>query len=356
MNRLSTHFDTSPPNNPLAGKLKGFDPEFESIVDFILRITHRIWEGKQVGLCRDYYSSTCPVYSLAGITIGSEEVLQNTLNILATFPDRTLNPDKVIWSGNDRGGFHSSHRLTSVMTHLGNNEFGMATGRQAVIQVIAHCVCLNNQVIEEWLVRDNYSLVSQLGLDPVEFAKEKAKTDEPRKEFQDWYNGEILRLKNSARKDRISPEDTQSKDPESVIQDHLHNIWNQRLVGDVRCAYDKDATLTGPSGRNLRGHNEIMAFYISMLATLSNLIFSPDHICILPDGNLDFDVSVRWTITGQHTGHGLYGQPCGGNILILGESHYRLSKSQIMQEWTVFDELAVLETIFRTHRLRGGSE
>ena len=38
------------------GALRGFDDEFTDIVDYILRITQRIWEGKQVGLCRDYYA------------------------------------------------------------------------------------------------------------------------------------------------------------------------------------------------------------------------------------------------------------------------------------------------------------
>ncbi len=52
--------------------MQGFDPEFKDIVDYILRITYRIWEGKQAGLCRDYYSEDCPVYTLAGYAEGAD--------------------------------------------------------------------------------------------------------------------------------------------------------------------------------------------------------------------------------------------------------------------------------------------
>ena len=85
------HFDSAP-GSTSSGAMKGFDPEFTDIVDYILRITYRIWEGKQVGLCRDYYSDDCPVYTLAGYGEGAETVTQNTLRTLGGFPDRTCMP------------------------------------------------------------------------------------------------------------------------------------------------------------------------------------------------------------------------------------------------------------------------
>ena len=172
--RLNNHFDSAPPANASKGTMKGFDPEFTEIVDYITRITYRIWEGKQVGLCYDYYSEDCPIYTLAGMSVGSEVVVQNTLKTLAAFPDRTLHADNIIWGGNDADGYHSSHLISTQMTNLGPSEFGAATGKHATIAVIAHCVVKDNRVIEEWLVRDNHSLVTQLGLDPDEVAQQWA--------------------------------------------------------------------------------------------------------------------------------------------------------------------------------------
>ena len=172
MDRLTHHYDASPPTSSSATNsgdkpaMRGFDPEFTDIVDYILRITYRIWEGKQVGLCYDYYSEDCPVYTLGGVFYGAEVVTQNTVNTLAAFPDRTLHAENIIWGGDDQRGFHSSHLIKSHMTNMGDSEFGPATGKEATIYVIAHCVVKENKVIEEWLVRDNLSLVEQLGFDP----------------------------------------------------------------------------------------------------------------------------------------------------------------------------------------------
>ena len=55
---MTSHFDSAP-DAARFGSLRGFNSEFTDIVDYILRITHRIWESKQAGLCRDYYSDDC---------------------------------------------------------------------------------------------------------------------------------------------------------------------------------------------------------------------------------------------------------------------------------------------------------
>ena len=59
MDRLQNHYDSAPSKTDAkASSMAGFDDEFTDIVDYILRITYRIWEGKQIGLCYDYYSVT----------------------------------------------------------------------------------------------------------------------------------------------------------------------------------------------------------------------------------------------------------------------------------------------------------
>ena len=56
---------------------------------------------------------------------------------------------------------------------------------------------------------------------------------------------------------------------------------------------------------------------------------------------------MRWTIAGNHGGPGLYGEPTGAPILILGESQYRIIDGLITEEWTIFDELSILVQIYR---------
>lgn len=342
MNRLANHYDSAPSQTAETGSMKGFDPEFTDMVDYILRITYRIWEGKQVGLCYDYYSEDCPVYTLAGVSVGAEEVTQNTIATMAAFPDRTLHAENIIIGGDDETGYHSSHLIRTHMTNKGDSDMGPATNKHAVIPVIAHCVCKDNMIVEEWLVRDNFSLAEQLGFDPLEVAMEKAIVPmSPR--LEDYFNSEFERLSKITR-ERISkaPEST-----EEFITTALNNIWNARMIGDVQKYYAQNAKFHGVNHRALNGHQEIMEFYLQFIGTLSDLNFSADYVTVQPRKDGAEDVCVRWTFSGKHTGTVLYGEPTGENIFVLGESHYVIKDGVITEEWNIFDELSVWVQIFR---------
>ena len=66
--------------------------------------------------------------------------------------------------------FLSSHRILSKATHQNHGAYGQATGKKIVYRVIADCACRNNQVYDEWLVRDQGAIVRQIGLDPKKYA------------------------------------------------------------------------------------------------------------------------------------------------------------------------------------------
>lgn len=344
------HHDSAPPADETSATItpamKGFDAEFKDIVDYILRITYRIWEGKQVGLCRDYYSADCPVYTIAGVTIGADEVTQNTLATLASFPDRTLNAVNIVWGGDDTSGFHSSHLISTHMTNLGDSEFGVATGKEATILVIAHCIVKDNKVIEEWLVRDNYFLAQQLGHDPHDVAKlwaSKPTSDR----LNNWRNQELQRLQDQVNFDRTPT----GNNSESLIRSSLQNIWNARMIGDVYQAYSEDAKFHSVAGRELQGPEKITSFYAQILGTLSELRFSVDYICKQANKTEGTDLAARWTLSGVHTGNALYGKPTGATVFILGESQYHIIDGKIVEEWTIFDELSVLSEIYRAREL-----
>ncbi len=318
----------------------GFDPEFVDIIDYILRITRRIWEGKQTHLCRDYYSDDCPIYTLAGMSVGAEEVTQNTDDTLKAFPDRVLHADAVICGGNDIDGFHTSHLIHTEMTNVGDSEFGPATGKFAAIKVIAHCIIKENRIIEEWLVRDNYSLVEQLGLDPHSVAKERAES-EPQERFKIWRENEIARVNSDARSD------------DSLIGSMLDSIWNSRRLTTVSERYASDAKLHASANREHSGLDDIQRFYAQLFEAFTDLRFSVDYVCDqafrlseedTPHGH---HVAARWTLVGQHTEPGAYGEPTHVPVLIMGESQYHIIDGLIQEEWTVFDELSIMVQIYR---------
>ncbi|MBN8431320.1 ester cyclase [Microbulbifer salipaludis] len=342
---MKDYFDNAPAKGP-EGNMRGFDAEFTDIVDYILRITYRIWEGKQVGLCHDYYSEDCPVYTLGGYVEGAEVVMQNTLKTLSGYPDRTLHADNIIWGGDDVTGYHSSHLICTNMTNLGPNEFGPATGKRVQIQVIAHCVCKDNKIVEEWLVRDNYSLAEQLGYEPLEVATQLAqKPLDPASTFAKWLTSEHQRVSASGRERTAYPSVTE--DRAGFIATALHNIWNARMLGDCNLVYAENARLHASARDDLEGVTSISRFYMEILGAMPDAKISADYSCVNSMNDADPHVAVRWVIAGHHTGNGRWGEATGAPLLILGESHYRFEGGKVVEEWLVFDELAVLTQVQR---------
>jgi predicted ester cyclase len=56
-------------------------------------------------------------------------------------------------------------------------------------------------------------------------------------------------------------------------------------------------------------------------------------------------VALRWSMAGRHVRTGIYGPATGRELLVLAVSHYRLRQGRILEDITVFDELAVLRQL-----------
>ena len=324
--------------------MKGFDKEFLNIADYILTITYRIWEGKNPQLCTKYYSKQCPVYTLAGITIGVDEVITNTKNTLVTFPNRSLTGVAVLSNLNNDNVYHSSHLIKSQMTNIGASEFGKATNKDADFWVIAHCKIKDNLIFEEWLVRDNYALVQQLGFDPNQIAITQAKKPmQPR--LKQWLASETHRIKHRDKNSNLT--NYSQLKIEQVIRNSLDAIWSMPKIVDLKQYYADSVRFESMANR--KGMiNAVLEFYNDFLETFSDIKLSIDYVTATEQNRND--VAVRWTMLAKHTGDKLYGKASAAEIFILGESHYQIVDAVILQEVTVFDELAILTQIYRARQ------
>lgn len=328
--------------------LAGFDDDYVDFVDYIIRCTHRIWEEKRVALIRSHYATDCVLHTLAGDVHGVEAVVQNTVKTMAAFPDRTLYGDEVIWSGNDRVGFYSSHRIVSHMTNFGAGEFGPPTRRRATVTTIADCLVLANRIVEEWLVRDNFSLVLQLGLDPHAIARGRAAALDRAQPAQ-AQSDHAQDAAESTPDAEWQPSADEGTDSPACrwAADTLRALWNGRDFSKVREVYSPTCTVWAPSGRVLFGHGEIIGWYIHVLGALCDARVRVGHVCAVPSDARTVELAVRWTLDGTHTGPGLHLPATGQPIHVLGVTHWRVVDGRVTEEWTVFDELAVLTQMYR---------
>jgi predicted ester cyclase len=336
----------SQPDKPLERRqsLRGFDSDYSDIVDYIIRCTHKIWEEKAVGLIYTHYSHNCPIYMTDTTIYGREAVVEGTLKTLAAFPDARLHGDEVIWCGNDVDGFHSSHRITWTARNTGWSAYGAPTNRRILRRGIAHCVVLENRIIEEWLVRDELALVRQLGFDEIELAKRMARADALRQGFNPAPVGEVDRLEG-----QMPPElplrSSDGFDVEDFVRSLWQEVWNWRLINRIREYYSPAPTAFVSTNRKLEGVQAVQHYVLSMLAAFPDAGVSVDHICFIGSGD-NPKIAVRWTFQGTHLGTGWYGQPSGQRVKLLCISHLELQNGRIVREYTVFDEFALLKQIY----------
>lgn len=329
-------------HRPRRQALAGFDPDYADIVDYIIRCTHRIWEEKNVGLCRSHYSEDCPIHTLAGPVTGVEAVVANTLATLAAFPDRSLIGEDVIWSEDQPGLFHTSHRIVSLMTHLGDDAFGPATGRRAEVMTIADCLVRENRIVEEWLVRDNAQLVRQLGLDPWTIARAQAEGDRRLDGDAHAWRADAL---SRVRADRPLSPAPEVDHPAHPVCRMLTTAVNEAMLGDAAKILSVAVEGRWPSGRRWFGRGGWIGAVNQLVSVLEHPRLVVDHWAARPLPHDDVAVAIRWSLAGRHARSGVYGEPTGRDLLVMGVGHYRLRDDRVIEDITVFDELAVLRQL-----------
>jgi predicted ester cyclase len=183
-------------------------------------------------------------------------------------------------------------------------------------------------------------LALQLGLDPHELARRLAAAD---RSTLPPPPAELTRAAG-----QHAPEPLPAALPDDVeggLVAALHEIWNRRMLDTVRLAYAATAVLNAPVGRRLLGHDEITGLYLALLAALPDAVWTAEHTARVEEPGLGTSVAVRWRLRGTHDGAGPFGPPSGRRVAILGIGHYRLAQGRITEEWTVYDELAVLRQL-----------
>ncbi|MDX1522663.1 MAG: ester cyclase [Anaerolineae bacterium] len=327
--------------------MAGFDEDYVDIVDYIVRCTHKIWEERGIGLIYSHYAHNVVIHTTDGMTYGRDKVIADSLKTLSAFGDIRLFADDVIWSGNDKDGFHSSHRIGWTGHNTGYSIYGPPTGRKVTRFGIAHCFVKENRVVEEWISRDELALVRQLGFDEVELAKKMAAQDAARgvKSPKPLNQGEVERLRGQVQPASYPPP-ADEFDPEDFVRRSIHEIWNWRLLNKVKDYYVPNYFAHTSTNRQLYGLGDFKAYILARLAAFPDLVVLVDHICWLSNGPDGYRVATRWTLQGTHDGPGVYGEPTGKRIRLMGITHHEIQNGQFIREWSLFDEFALLKQLY----------
>jgi len=317
--------------------MKGFDKKYKSFPDYILRITKQIWEDKDVNSIANYYTDNIPVRSPFGVTYGNKPVIEATFATLREFPNRQLLGEDVIWNKDSEDGYHSSHRILSKGTHLGYGSYGKPSGKNIYYRVIADCACKNNQVYDEWIVRDQGAMVRQIGFTPKEFAQKIIEGEGGLENTKKIFN-----LKSD-----MKSEYRPNTAPIDSVGVKYSNILNKIFTNDYDFSdYARAASIYWPGNKIGHGREDIENFWQLLKEAFSNFKFSIEHIGYLEEPGKNAKASIRWFLEANHSNKTLdFGKATNKNIFIMGINHAEISDGKVIREWVLFDEVAIWKQI-----------
>jgi predicted ester cyclase len=317
--------------------MKGFDPKFRDLPDYILGVTKEIWEDRGIATLRRYYADDMLVRSPASVVHGNENVIAATMATLAEFPDRTLLGEDVIWSGDEEQGFLSSHRLFSTATHAFAGAYGEPTGRPLRYRIIADCAVKANQIYDEWLVRDQGAIVRQLGVDPKRYAADRIAAE----------GGPERCARPLTRETDVlgAYRGTGNDDPVGRRYADILTRLMQADFASIPEVYDRAVQIETPGGVTGHGWPAVDGFFMRLRSAFPRAEFTIHHVIGRQDKDMPPRAALRWTLSGKHEGFGAFGEPTGAEVYVLGLSHAEFGPWGLRREWVLYDETAIWKQI-----------
>lgn len=317
--------------------------------DYILSWTDAIWVDRGLGRLRDHYALDVKVHTAYGETYDYDYVMQNSLQKFAAFPNGGGGTaEDVVWEQRGVNGFVSSHRVFKSGTHTGYWTYGPPTGRDWMSRTVAHCLVQDNKVVEEWIVRDEMAVLEHLGLDPYKIAADLAgsspvlgramELDAATGAFAGRITDPFAVGVSGSRPARHAKEC-------ALVHAIFEEVWNQRMFNLVRKYYSTQVVCHYNRMKRLQGIDPYQIELVNLLASFPDGQVEVRDIAVLDGPENGLRVAVIWLLRGTYSGVPTYGPLTGTPVNVLGASHFELRDNQVLREWRVIDEIAILAQI-----------
>lgn len=327
--------------NRSAGEYPPYHP-FDSPEAFILGCTDEIWAERGVGrIADDYYASDVRVHGAYGTVVGVGPVVEGTLVSLGAYPDEVARGEDVVWEARGGYAFISSHRVFSTATNTGWSPYGAPTNRPLRKRALAHCLVRGGRIVEEWVVRDEYRLVVDLGFDPIAVADRLARS-------RAWNQLELGSLPSDPLREGVSGvrrSDEGDEECERLVE-MVSRVWNGRMLQQLSSYVAPDVVLKTSRGRTLQGFEAYSRELLDVLAPVPDGVLRIVDVCAHVHPQRGQRVALVWLLTGIYSGVERYGPTTGTTVELLGCTQYVLDhRGRIVEEYRVYDELGLLVQI-----------
>jgi predicted ester cyclase len=314
--------------------IEGFDPRFDCVEDFVRKITHAIWEERDVGQISDWYGDAVRIATPHRESVHIDAAVRSMVEALHTFGDRAMLAEDVLAAPCGGGRFHVSHRIFSTMLHSGEGVYGVPSQRPLGVRMIADRVCAANTVLREWHVVDQLAIARQIGVSRDELAARFALARRARGDAEAGADGLIARW---------AGDDTDAAPAglARTIVDRYCEMWAGDNAGIVPDLYDRAATLHAPGGEMLIGAAGVDRFLSGYRAAFPNGEMQVHQVVVREDPRAPVRIALRWSLRAPHDGYGRFGLPTGRDVALLGISHLELRGALVLREYLMLDDVAI---------------
>ncbi len=320
-------------------RLPGFSPQFDSIQQFILTLTHVVWEQKDIGQLADFYATPVVFHTPEKQLNDLSQFMRLTLEAMHSFPERTVLTEDILCSHTPAFEYYAAQRTLACIQHQGEGFFGKPSGKAVWVRTWADRVCADGAVRQEWLLQDRAAIVSQIGLNVRDFAQQLANARQdiglentPAEELDARWAG--------------GPEGDDVDGPLAGLVERYLSMWAGGNSGVVPGLYHPAATLHGPAHVLRTGEQDIGAFLSGYRASFADCETQLHHLIVRRDANEPVRLSLRWSLLTWHDGYGKFGAPTRRPVSITGISQLELRDGLIIREYLGIDELAIWSQIF----------
>jgi predicted ester cyclase len=322
--------------------MAGFEEIYPNIIDYIVRITYKIWEDRDIEYIGDTYSNDSYVFDDFGLQRGNKKIIADTYATTGAFSDIQLITDDIVWAGNDELGYHTSHRVYMVGTNDGDSKFGSATGRRVKVPLIANCVAKDHKIYLEHVLYNTAALIQQLGLDLKQTARnmvaDKSTPGWPRDKHT-WQN---LRQAGSPRQAISLAQPIVGFDPDAFCREAFSSTLGKQTGADLSLFYRADIEFIGSNNRQFTGLDSYLSLLKDLHIALTDCNAQVDEVYWTGNEVEGYLTSVRWSLDAVHSGAGVFGEASNKQIQFWGITQHFIVKGKIVKEWMMFNELDVL--------------
>lgn len=319
---------------------KSYAP-FDSPEDYILSWTDLIWDDYGLGRLPEHYAQDMVVHGAYGPIRGMETVLRGSLVKKSAFPNRIGTAEDVICEERGDNAFISHHRVIHSGPQEGWSAYAPPTLNNSESRNMAICLVRNGLVEQEWVVRDEYRVVTTLGLDPEQVARQVAYTDEEAGLFGTPAPADVVTAGESGPRP-----DTHAQEA-ALINEFISEVWGQRHLQRVPEFTQRDLILETTRARIRTRAKNYQIDLSQMIAPFPDATIEVRDIAVDTAPEQGTRIGVLWRLAGTYDGAPIYGPITHTPVEILGSSQFLLRQGKIIREWRVFDEIAVLAQLAR---------